>query len=374
MDGNGWDVNRADGHRYAWTNVRETRERWKDEEEQKETEAKARAARLASLQNGEHVDSTTPSGMIMTTNPPFSPGLGHLRHPTSGGFLSPNVSSVRDEEYVSPRRTSSPSASASRGGSPTPNPPVQPPTLAAVSSEQTTEDTKPVSDQDTPVQSLARTLLSAALDASEPPPPPEARVPSSATNWGGKVAAPNAAAAGRSKKAVVPPNPPMSNRPKSMTTSQMIKTGAMPLDIAVSAARLQMGSGGDDAESGVVVGEVGDGVKDGEETSTVTGVEAESVTAGKEDDAAKDRGGGVGVGVEPGDMVRGDENAMTEDNQGVNDVVDGGDVTMGDVGELGAIAGVYGDVDGRMDMDEVAGEEDNVDAGEWMAAANGMSR
>jgi hypothetical protein len=143
----------------------------------------------------------------------------------------------------------------------------------------------------------ARELLEAMLLASEPPPPPEARAPSAATKWGGAaMRAPLSARVGGLIPGVSPrlgsPTPSLLPRakrpsaagsrtrskadsdkdhdktkekdkesdqaqllPRRTKTSDLIKRGAMPIDIAVSAARLQMGQGADeddekDAEGG----------------------------------------------------------------------------------------------------------------------------
>ena len=169
-------------------------------------------------------------------------------------------------------------------------------------------DTDPSRAEET--REYARDLLEAMLLTSEPPPPPEARAPSAATKWGG--AAMRAPLSARAGAGLIPglsprlgsPGPALLPRAKRLSaagsrtrtraesekdkaqgkdgsgpkdkegekegepakllprrtkTSDLIKRGAMPIDIAVSAARLQMGQGADEDEERDVEG--GDGAR-----------------------------------------------------------------------------------------------------------------
>jgi len=173
-----------------------------------------------------------------------------LQRNGNGMMLSPVVSSMRDQTppLTVISRPPSPPTDAVPIQTPSPVDPLQVPASTT---------------------SLTQTLLQATLKLEEPAPPPEARAPSAATNWGvGAIA--------RSQQAKPKSSEGNSNsKSKSLgsgkvkeelSIGQMVRLKKWPLDLAVSAARLQMGQGGD-------IGEEGSGIpkSTGDESLTIEG-------------------------------------------------------------------------------------------------------
>ena len=262
--------------RYAWTNVGETRQRRIEEAKAREEEIKQREARVAQLQAGHHDDPESPSH---SPYPPsgFAPSPYGMRAGGMGlGLYGAAVSSIRDEE-----NTRSPSVVQSRGSTPDrdfeddndkddaveADRAMDGEPKAKAKGDTSSDEKKDENKEETisPTRSFAEKLLNATLLASEPPPPPEARNPSTATKWGlsatrqaqqASKAAPKrptpvpsrstrqASSSLKRKADNVKPEP--GNGVKRISMSQLIRMKQLPIDIAVSAARLQMGEGADE--------------------------------------------------------------------------------------------------------------------------------
>ncbi|ORY32100.1 hypothetical protein BCR39DRAFT_524154 [Naematelia encephala] len=204
---------------FAWRNCRETRDRW---EADKGRQVKEKAEQDA-------LGKWSPS---KTVGRFWSPVVSSMRdEPAENGLLSPVTSSARDEPVE--QTTTLHSALTTQVVADTGNP--------------ATPNGESSATVDPALQSLPHRLLDAALTRPDPPPPKPKPVkrPAPPTPTSAPLPLPPASAPPSASADVKP-----RIAPKEMSIKEMIKKGMLPIDFAVSAARLAMGEGGDEDSGG----------------------------------------------------------------------------------------------------------------------------
>ncbi|KAK4684539.1 hypothetical protein P7C73_g5636, partial [Tremellales sp. Uapishka_1] len=223
---------------YAWLSSRATRTRRIQMVKDAEAQAVARAAHLASLQNGvvpQQSRTGSPStqsyargrnGFEMESSERST--MGEPRGRTGFEVESSERSTIEDshvrngfrlnESTVLETSTSAEVISASHPGSPVLSPVMN-------GSEEAGRKQVDGAENDSPKDTLVLRLLEAAMAKKDKPPP--------------KLKAEEV------EKPPLPPPPPKQPDRMHIKASTMIRMGALPLDMVVNAARAAMGEGGD---------------------------------------------------------------------------------------------------------------------------------